>query len=72
MNHLRQLCMALALTLTLSVAALAGQINCPGVTEPPPEETTTAGEVQNGVQSTDADAMTEAALTVLLVALSGV
>ena len=35
MNRLRQLCLTVALTLTLSLSAFAGEIEC-GLTEPPP------------------------------------
>ncbi|MBD0371179.1 MAG: hypothetical protein ICV60_10120 [Pyrinomonadaceae bacterium] len=71
MNNLRQLCMALVLTLTLSAVALAeGKVDCPGITqEPPTEEATVAGDIQNGV-STDTDAITQTTLTVVLVMLS--
>lgn len=69
MNNLRQLCMALVLTLTLSAVALAGKVDCPGITQDPPtEETTAAGDIQNGV-STDTDVLTQTALTLLLVVL---
>jgi hypothetical protein len=63
MKNLRQLCMALVLTLSLSVVALAGQVDCPGVTQPPPEEVTS--EMQSGVDIT----ITEALLTLIEVVL---
>lgn len=70
MKNLQQLCMAFVLTLTLSATALAGQVNCPGVTQEPPTEATTAtGDIQNGV-STDTEAVTQTTLTVVLVMLS--
>lgn len=57
MKNLRQLCIALVLMLTLSAAAFAeGQVNCPGITQPPPttEEQTTdidasCGDISCGV-----------------------
>jgi hypothetical protein len=78
MKNLRKLCMAFVLVLALSSAALAGTIDCPGVTQPPPPQEAVAGDmpngvigdIQNGVQSTDTDATTQTMLTLLLVALS--
>lgn len=60
MNKLRLFCAGLILTLALTASTFAGQIECPGVVEPPPttEETltgempngdTATGEIQNGV-----------------------
>jgi hypothetical protein len=46
MKNLRQLCAALVLTLALSANALCGQVNCPGVTDPPPEAAA-IGEMPN-------------------------
>ncbi|HEX8176989.1 MAG TPA: hypothetical protein VF543_18000 [Pyrinomonadaceae bacterium] len=61
MNNLRKLCMALALTLTLSATALAGQVNCPGVMQEPP----TPEEIESGTQS-EADSMVTDALLILI------
>jgi hypothetical protein len=42
MNTLRQLCVAIALSLVLAVSVLAGQISSPGAIPPPPTGTATA------------------------------
>jgi hypothetical protein len=42
MKNLRQLFGGLVLLLVLTVSAFAGQINCPGVVDPPPDTTPTA------------------------------
>jgi hypothetical protein len=42
MKNLRQLCGVVVLTLALTVSAFAGQIDCPGVVDPPPDTTPTA------------------------------
>jgi hypothetical protein len=50
MKRLRQLCAALVLTVALSANAFAGKVNCPGITdEPPSEEPTATGEMQNDI-----------------------
>jgi hypothetical protein len=50
MRKIRQLCAALVLTFALSASALAGQVDCPGITdEPPSEETTASGYMQTGI-----------------------
>ncbi len=58
MNKLRLFCAGLLLTLALTASTFAGQIECPGVVEPPPQTTventtptdvTEMGEMQNGV-----------------------
>lgn len=36
MKNLRRLCAGLVLTLALSANAFSGQVNCPGITPPPP------------------------------------
>jgi hypothetical protein len=64
MKNLRQLCMAVVLTLTLSAVALAGTIDCPGVTQEPPDETTS--ETQSATPSDSV--MTEA----LMIMIQGV
>ncbi len=78
MKNLRQLCIALVLMLTLSATVLAGQVDCPGVTqEPPTTENAVAGDmpngvtgdIQNGVQSTDTEAVTQIGFTLLFGAL---
>lgn len=48
MKNLRQLCGVLVLTLALSASAFCGQVNCPGVTEPPPAAAAT-GEMPNSI-----------------------
>lgn len=53
MKNLRQLCVGLVLTLALSANAFCGQVNCPGVTEPPPEAAAeVAGEMPCGITET--------------------
>lgn len=61
MNKLRLFCAGLILTLALIVPTFAGQIECPGVVEPPPQTTventtstdvTETGDIQNGVTDT--------------------
>jgi hypothetical protein len=44
MNNLRQLCIAFILMLVLSATALAGTIDCPGVTQQPTGETQSVSE----------------------------
>ena len=39
MKTLRQLCAGLILTLALAATSLAGQIDCPGITQQSPEQT---------------------------------
>jgi hypothetical protein len=51
MKNLRQLCAGLILTLALTVPAVAGQMDCPGVTTPAPEATV-AGEMPCGITET--------------------
>lgn len=53
MNNLHKFCAGLILTLALTVSTFAGQIECPGFVEPQAAETTVAGEMPNGVESTD-------------------
>lgn len=54
MKQLGRFCAGVILALSLTLSTYAGHISCPGVTdEPPPQETATAGEMQNGVESTD-------------------
>ena len=62
MKTLRQLCLTLTLIFTFAFSAYAGEIECPGITSDAPQETV-AGEIQNGVQSTETDTVT---LTVLM------
>lgn len=65
MKNLRKLCIVLILTLTLSSAALAeGKVDCPGITQTPPEEITIETQSDSEADST----ITEA----LLVLLEGV
>lgn len=51
MKNLRQLCAGLILTFALTATALAGQMDCPGITAPPPQETST-GEMPNPITET--------------------
>jgi hypothetical protein len=55
MNNLRQFCAAFILTLAVAASTFAGQIECPGVAgSPSASEATVAGDIPNGVESTDA------------------
>lgn len=63
MNNLRQLCAGLILTLALTSTAFAGQIECPGITQPPPEE------VMSETQSEADITITEALLTLIEIVL---
>lgn len=55
MSNLRKLSMAFILALTLSSAALAGTIDCPGITQEPPtveqsaEQEASCGDMSCGV-----------------------
>jgi hypothetical protein len=51
MKNLRQLCAGLILTIALTVPAVAGQMDCPGIAEPSPQATV-AGEMPNSVTET--------------------
>lgn len=51
MNNLRRFCAGLILTLALTTAAFAGQVECPGVVQPPPQATV-EGEIPNDVTVT--------------------
>lgn len=54
MRKLKQLCIATVLTLTLALTAFAGDMHTPGVTTPPPDQTTVTGEMQtSGVTASD-------------------
>ncbi len=50
MKNLRRLCAGLILTLALAAPTLAGQMDCPGITqEPPQSEQTLTSETDYGV-----------------------
>jgi hypothetical protein len=51
MKKLQQLCAGLLLTIALTATALAGQMDCPGATEPPPQATV-EGEMPNVITET--------------------
>ncbi|MBD0369777.1 MAG: hypothetical protein ICV60_02910 [Pyrinomonadaceae bacterium] len=79
MKNLRQLFAGLVLTLALTSTAFAGQVECPGITQdPPPQQESVAGDIQNGVtgdlpnggQSINTDATTLTMLELILVTLS--
>lgn len=55
MRYFRRFCAALALACALSVSSSAGDISC-GLTgaTPTASQETVAGDMQNGVESTDA------------------
>ncbi|HWT02895.1 MAG TPA: hypothetical protein VN256_21780 [Pyrinomonadaceae bacterium] len=72
MKRVRQLCAALALTLILSLTALAGDMSCGITSTAPPQQTQAAacGDMSCGVASTDESAsgvpfVTEVALGLL-------
>jgi hypothetical protein len=52
MSNLRQFCAGLILTLALAGSTFAGQIECPGVVEPPPQAAV-AESVPDDVTATD-------------------
>lgn len=79
MKTLRQLCVALAFTLVLTIPAFAGEIET-GIAPPPPAQTVTAnGEISTPVagqeeagsgKATAADSVTESVLNLLQSVLS--
>jgi hypothetical protein len=42
MRYLRQLCLIAGVTFALTFSAIAGEIECPGITTPPPQPTITS------------------------------
>lgn len=65
MKHLGKFCAVVILTLSFTLSAYAGHIPCPGITETSPaSEETVAGEMQNGVESTDT--VTELVISLLV------
>jgi hypothetical protein len=53
MKYIGKFCAVVVLTLSFTLPAYAGHIPCPGITdEPPSEEITAAGEMQNGITET--------------------
>ncbi|HWT01583.1 MAG TPA: hypothetical protein VN256_15150 [Pyrinomonadaceae bacterium] len=63
MRHLGRFCAGIILALSLTLSAYAGHIPCGITGEPTTSEATAAGEIQNGVESTDA--VTEVLLFIL-------
>lgn len=63
MNNLRRFCAGLILMIALTVPTFAGNIECPGVVESPPPATAAAGDMPNGVESTDT--LTELVISLL-------
>ena len=64
MNNLRQFCAALILTLALTASTFAGNIECPGIVgSSSPSAEAVAGDMPNGIESTDA--VTEVLLFIL-------
>jgi hypothetical protein len=54
MKQLGRLCAGVILALSLTLSTYAGHIPCPGITdETPTQETAVAGEMPNGIESTD-------------------
>jgi hypothetical protein len=82
MRKIRQLCAAAFLTIALTISALAGDIQLPGVTNPPPDkqQTSATGDMQTPSASAagqmetplvpDTESVAEIALTLLVDALS--
>ena len=82
MKNLQRFCAAAVLSLTLGLSAFAGDISCPGVVDPPPEQhqVATTGDIScpgitaTGDMSTPViaavDPVTEAALGLLQSVLS--
>lgn len=80
MKVLRQLCVASALTLALTLSAFAGDIETPKASPAPPPQTATAdgqiemtvtGQVETGSsEATAADSVTETVLNLLQSVLS--
>ena len=53
MKHFYRLCAGIVLTLALTFSTFAGQIPCPGITDPPPPpQTATATTEADGQMST--------------------
>lgn len=82
MKTVRQLCAASILILTLAFSAFAGDVQFPGITNPPPDQHQTSatgdmqapgasvsGQMDTGLAS-DADSVAEIALNFLVNALS--
>ena len=74
MKTLRQLCTATLLSLVISLTALAGEIQTPGITNPPPKQTSETCNIlaaQTETPSlTDADTVGEMTLTLMVSMLS--
>lgn len=69
MKGFRCFCLVITLIFTLSFSAYAGEIECPGVTQDPPQ-TTVAGDIQNGVQETNTIDPTLLSVIVTVLSLS--
>jgi hypothetical protein len=76
MKNLRQFCIVVVLTFALTLSAFAGDMSCPGITDPPPPQQSSAtgdiscpGATATGEISTPGmvalDPVTEAALSLL-------
>jgi hypothetical protein len=64
MKNLRHFCAVTILLLALAVSAFAGQVDCPGVVDPPPDTTpTVTGQV-------GCSGLTEAAVSLIQSVLS--
>jgi hypothetical protein len=81
MKRFQQLCAVVVLALTLASPAFAGEMGCPGVTSPPPDQhqTSATGDIQapgalvaetDTPLTSDAGLVTEMALSLLAGALS--
>jgi hypothetical protein len=76
MKKFHQLCAVVVLTLTLALPAFAGEMGCPGVTSPPPDQqqNSATGEIQllsaSVTGQMDIPLVAETALTLMVNVLS--
>lgn len=80
MRTIRQLCVAICLTLILTLSAFAGEMQNPSVTSPPPDQpqTSATGDIQNPSASVEgqvdtpplSDSVSAAAFALMVNALS--
>lgn len=80
MRKMRQFCTAAFLAMVLTISAFAGEIQLPSVTNPPPQQSTSAGDIQMPSASaagqtetplvSDIGSLTETALTLMVNVLS--
>lgn len=69
MNRFQRLCVGIVLSLVLTTATIAGEINTPGIAQPTPTPTPTsssamtAGEIPHGPDTSQVDVSESAFLT---------